>query len=34
MRGERRENKMFYNFIMHWESTVSSYALKNIVDAF
>ena len=26
-RGERRENEMFYNLIMHIESTVFSYAL-------
>ena len=31
--GERRENEMFYNLIMHIESTVFPNALKNTVDA-
>jgi hypothetical protein len=30
--GERRENEIFYNLIMHRESIVFSYALGNIVD--
>jgi hypothetical protein len=32
--GERRENVMFYNLIMHRESTVFPNVLGNIVDAF
>jgi hypothetical protein len=31
--GEMRENEMFYNLIMHRESTVFSYVLGNTVDA-
>jgi hypothetical protein len=30
--GERRDNEMFYNLIMHMEFTVFSYALGNTVD--
>jgi hypothetical protein len=31
--GERRDNEMFYNLIIHRESTVFPNALRNIVDA-
>jgi hypothetical protein len=31
--GERRENEMFYNLIMHRESTVFPYTLGNTVNA-
>jgi hypothetical protein len=31
-RGEKRENEMFYNLIIHRESIVFPYALENTVD--
>jgi hypothetical protein len=31
--GERRESEMFYNVIMHRESTMFPYALGSIVNA-